>query len=127
MTSFTIVGYASPQVVESIELHKRRYGDEHWNRVSDQCIEEMAELIKELQKKRRGVGDRGYEIVSEMGDVQLCFEHLREALDVAGIELQDVVSKAASNLSFFCRFELAHEATSNEKDPAAEPTATDRR
>ena len=57
-------------------LHQQHYDAQHYERIKDQLVEEMAELTTALMHERRGRRDR---IDGEMYQVLLCVEFLMRA------------------------------------------------
>lgn len=56
----------------------------------NQVNEELAELIVEVAKNKRGFNNRRA-IVEEMGDVLHCFEYLKMILDIHDEEIHDAM------------------------------------
>lgn len=70
----------TPTIREAIRLHQKFYDEEHYNRVADQLIEEMAEVAQALLKRRRGVFPHSNnQLFDELADMQLCIEFLTRA------------------------------------------------
>lgn len=99
--------FNSPEVIKSIEVHKRYWGPRHIDIVIDRFIEEAGEVIHELLKRRRNVQagipeNRNLpELVGELADMFLCIEHLMEGLDpnpVTNSELTPMINIRAVKL-----------------------------
>lgn len=54
------------------------------------CMEELAELIKEVSKFVRGSGSKG-NLTEEMADVYICLDQLRKMYNVDPEQLQDEI------------------------------------
>jgi len=59
----------------------------------DQCIEEMAELSKELLKNINRGKDNYDEIVEETADVIVCLEHIKLAYELSDNKLNEVLNE----------------------------------
>lgn len=71
-----------------INLAIKTYGvDQQLNHVN----EELAELIVEVAKYKRGFNSRE-KIIEEMADVLNCFEYLRTILDIKNREINNIRS-----------------------------------
>lgn len=67
-------------------LHVKKYGKKHEDRVIDKTLEEMAELQVELMKRRNKGKSTRLEIVKEIVDVKICLEFLLRDLSCSEIE-----------------------------------------
>ena len=75
------------KINEIIDLAIETYGV---NQQLNQVNEELAELIVEVAKNKRGFKNRK-KIIEEMGDVLHCFEYLKRILDIKDSEVQDAM------------------------------------
>lgn len=67
-------------ILQAIGVHRNVWEKEHRSRVSDQIIEEMAELMVALSHKARGRG--GVDVMEEIADVEICLWILKDAYGV---------------------------------------------
>lgn len=75
------------QIDEIVALAIETYGvSQQLNQVN----EELAELIVEVAKNKRGFNNRD-KIIEEMGDVLHCFEYLKMILDIQDEEIRDAM------------------------------------
>jgi NTP pyrophosphatase (non-canonical NTP hydrolase) len=69
-------------LTQSYEHHLQLYGEGHLLRVEDQLVEECAELITLLLRRRRSdrvVSD--FDLQSELADVEICIAFFKKSLD----------------------------------------------
>lgn len=100
--------YETPEIAEAIREHRVAWGDDHEERVIDQAIEEMAELIVALKKlKRAKVGDAAggseraamVRVHEELADVLLCLHFAGVMWDIPRGAMLERVSALASSLT----------------------------
>lgn len=85
---------------DAVESHRLVHAQQHFDRLTDQAIEEMSELTKELLKLRRKKSAATADnIVSEMADVLICLEFIGRALAVAESGMISLVASRANRLS----------------------------
>lgn len=89
--------YDSEEIEAGVHAHRRFHGEGHEARLSDQLIEEMAELTKELLKKRRGKGS-DFRITEEMADVLVCLEYLGRALGIEAVDMARLVDACSAKV-----------------------------
>lgn len=80
-------------ISDAYALHQQHYDAQHYERIKDQFIEEMAELTTALLQGRRGRCDR---IDAELYQVLLCLEFL--ARDKQEVHVEMAVAEEAPNL-----------------------------
>lgn len=81
---------------EIINQALQKYGD--LNQIN-QCIEELAELIVEINKYKRGYFNRN-EITSEMADVLICFEYLKKVLAIDELDIKEQIEYKLERLKY---------------------------
>ena len=82
-------------IADAYDAHMRHYDAEHYDRIKDQFIEEMAELTTALLHERRGRRDR---IDGELYQVLLCAEFLMRARGSRPEHIEGAVAQEARNL-----------------------------
>jgi hypothetical protein len=80
---------------DAYALHQQHYDAQHYDRIKDQLIEEMAELTTALMHERRGRRDR---IDGELYQVLLCAEFLMRARGNRPEFIEGGVAEEARNL-----------------------------
>jgi hypothetical protein len=82
-------------IADAYKIHELYYDAQHYDRVKDQLIEEMAELTTALLHERRGRRDR---IDGELYQVLLCAEFLMRARGSRPEFVEGGVAQEARNL-----------------------------
>jgi hypothetical protein len=82
-------------IANAYALHEQHYDAEHYDRIKDQLLEEMAELSVALLHERRGRRDR---IDAELYQVLLCVEFLMRARGSRPEFIEGGVAQEARNL-----------------------------
>jgi hypothetical protein len=82
-------------IADAYDAHMRHYDAEHYDRIKDQFIEEMAELTTALLHERRGRRDR---IDGGLYQVLLCAEFLMRARGSRPEFIEGGVAQEARNL-----------------------------
>jgi hypothetical protein len=82
-------------IADAYQAHERHYDAQHYDRIKDQFIEEMAELTTALLHERRGRRDR---IDGELYQVLLCAEFLMRARGNRPEFIEGGVAQEARNL-----------------------------
>jgi phosphoribosyl-ATP pyrophosphohydrolase len=111
------MGYPD-MIRQTILVHHEVWRDEHFQRIADQIIEEMAELTKDLCHAARGRRAEG--LMEEMADVEVCLEILKNAF---GINSTDTYKKARFNALITRKALRLKERLENmtERPPRGEP------
>jgi len=100
--------YDSLALDQSVKAHREYHRAGHFDRVIDQCVEEMAELTKELMKNRR-VREKHYDdsadailsremIEGEIMDVLICIEFISRHLNIERLDMCDGLDAVARQL-----------------------------
>jgi hypothetical protein len=82
-------------IADAYKVHELYYDAQHYDRLKDQLIEEMAELTTALMHERRGRRDR---IDGELYQVLLCAEFLMRARGSRPEFIEGGVAQEARNL-----------------------------
>lgn len=71
----------------------------------NQCMEELAELIIDINKYKRGYNNK-LPLISEMADVLVCMEYLKIILDIQEADIQEQIEYKLERLKY--RMNMTH-------------------